>query len=128
MKMRATAAPASARRETQVVNHLVVRRRSSNSWSTCREACNVRLVTGVIQPVVNVCGLSPEVDRLTFGLPGLLRVWVVKSVELTRMLRITTGRGKVIVPCAAPFATKIFHVVSPAKGGLSTNEVQVQPA
>ena len=87
-----------------VVAVSIVKRRSSNTWSPPL-ARSVRLVTAVVQPVVSVCGLLLEVVKLTFGLPGLISVYVLLLLELTRILRTRTGRGKVIVPCAPPLAT-----------------------
>ena len=74
------------------------------TWSPLL-ARSVRLVTGVVQPVVSVCGVLPEVVRLTLGLPGLIKVYVVLLLELTRMLLTRTGRGKVMVPCDPPSVT-----------------------
>ena len=64
----------------------------------------VRLVTGFVHPVTNVCGLFPEVVTLTSAFPALLSVNVLLFAELTRTLLTITGRGKVMIPCAPPFA------------------------
>ena len=58
----------------------------------------VNTVIGVVQFVVNVLGVLPDVVTLTSGLPGLLSVNVFEPPELATTLCTTTGTGKVIVP------------------------------
>ena len=57
------------------------------------------LITALVQPVVKVRGVLPDVVTLMLGLPGLPNVKTVVPTELTRTLLTITGRGKVIVPC-----------------------------
>jgi hypothetical protein len=58
----------------------------------------MRLVMGLVQPVTRVRGELPEVVVLTFGFPELIKVKVLLAPELTLILFIITGRGKLIVP------------------------------
>ena len=64
----------------------------------------VILVTGLIQPVVRVWGVLFDVVTLASGFPILTSVITFLVPELTRMLLIITGRGKMIVPCKLPMA------------------------
>jgi hypothetical protein len=63
----------------------------------------VKLVTGFVHPVTNVCGVFPTVVILTSAFPALLKVNTLLAPELTRTLLMITGRGKLITPCGPPF-------------------------
>src|SRR6266508_3668863 len=63
----------------------MVSRKSSNATSWVLERMVIE-VTGLVQPVVRVRGMLPEVVMLTSGLPALERIIVLLFCELTRKL------------------------------------------